>query len=435
MNLHLPRRLSTRLVALVVAVGLLSLALHVWVLYSLMGNVARDFVGHLAARVLLQRALLERTPAAEREAVAQAISEPRFVLVPADAGGDAVIDPPWPAQELLRDVHQRLGRDFELAFVEPRAGPGKRRLRVGFFVQGRAWAALYEPAPPVLAFTGTLVGWPVLIALAVIGALVAGVRMIGRPLAQIGAAIASQDANLAPIAMPAHASLEVQTLVRSFNELAASVRAADETKQQLLAGVSHDLRTPLARLRLRIETQCEPAVAEAAEGELRAVEHIVSQFLAFVHGDSGAGLGADESVLTILDQVVASYAEQRVDVRVAIDAPDARRGELAVRRLLENLIDNAIAHGRPPIEITWRSQGAGRRELGVWDRGSGLSDQQFKAALQPFVRLSGDAAIGHCGLGLAIVALIAGQWGAQLACRRDGQGRFGVVVAWDTPGI
>jgi two-component system, OmpR family, osmolarity sensor histidine kinase EnvZ len=171
-------------------------------------------------------------------------------------------------------------------------------------------------------------------------------------------------------------------------------------------------------------------VADAAEGDLRAVEHIVSQFLAFVQGDRDAGLGQPESVRALVQQVVASYAEQGRQVTFAADATDAQAPDLAVTRLLHNLIDNALAHGAEPVQVVWRAPTADERELTVWDSGPGLSDAEFARALQPFVRLSADTSIGHCGLGLAIVAQVARQWGAQLEGRRDGSGRFGVAVAW-----
>jgi two-component system osmolarity sensor histidine kinase EnvZ len=244
--------------------------------------------------------------------------------------------------------------------------------------------------------------------------------------------IAGQGAAMAPVPVPVGSSTEVRSLVESFNRLVEKVRTADRTKQQLLAGVSHDLRTPLSRLRLRIETQCEPRVAAAAEEELRAVEHIVAQFLAYVHGESGAGMGARQSVLLTADRVVGTYARQGVDIAFVIAAPDASLGELSVQRLLSNLIDNALAHGAQPIEISWRAPAPEVHELGVWDCGPGLEPAQFEAAIEPFVRLSKDAPIGHCGLGLAIVAQIAQQWQATLACRRDAAGRFGVVVTWQS---
>jgi two-component system, OmpR family, osmolarity sensor histidine kinase EnvZ len=307
---------------------------------------------------------------------------------------------------------------------------------------------------------------------------------VGRPLAQMSSAIqAQQQQRLQAIEVPPGASSEVASLAESFNELARAVHEADETKQLLLAGVSHDLRTPLARLRLRIETQCEPLLgqplADELQADLHALERIVSQFLAYVQGEgASANLGALESADALAAQVVASYAAQKL--RVAIegdragreaglrsgtgggrenggeDGRESRREDgrewnheeghgnstgffplpdLALQRLLTNLIDNALAHGRAPVAVALEAERAtGGLRLTVWDHGSGMSAEEFERAKRPFVRLPGARAVlGHCGLGLAIVAQVARQTGATLSCTRDAAGRFGIELRWPAP--
>jgi two-component system, OmpR family, osmolarity sensor histidine kinase EnvZ len=429
-----PRSLLWRLGAFALAVTVISLALHVTVISIWLRPMGERLFTQMAARAQATRIALLATPASGREALAAELGDDQFLVARGAAAKTAVSAQTWlpapnvPIGELLL---ARLGADFEL-----HQGPinplsfDPVRLRLNFSVHGEPWHIEARAQPPTMALLGTGVGWLVLAAAAVAASLLSGLRFIVGPIRDVADRIATQGAAMRPLAYPSGASDEVRSLVESFNRLAERVQAADRTKQQLLAGVSHDLRTPLARLRLRIETQCDAAVAEAAEPELRAVEHIVSQFLAFVHGDSGAGLGAETSMFATIDRVISAYAAQGIAVRTHLRAADERRGALAVQRLLENLIDNALAHGRAPVKVMLRESAAGERELSVWDHGPGLTPAQFESALAPFVRLSKDAAIGHCGLGLAIVAQIAALWGARIECRRDDAGRFGIVVAW-----
>jgi two-component system osmolarity sensor histidine kinase EnvZ len=304
------------------------------------------------------------------------------------------------------------------------------RLCLRFELDGAVWHVLALAHPPTIVLAASLLGWLTLAAAGVLASFLLGTRLIVRPILQLSQRMANQGSELDLLLEPPGASSEVRSLVDSFNRLVLRVQVADRTRKQLLAGISHDLRTPLARLRLRIETQCEPRVAAESEKELHAVERIVSQFLAYLHGESAAGAGAPQSVLMTIAHIAGLYAEQGVMIKCSLEAPDSCQAELAVQRVLSNLIDNALAHGAQPIEISWRAPAADVCELGVWDCGEGLGDEAFRAALEPFVRLKPGGSIGHCGLGLAIVAQIAGQWNAQLDARRNAAGQFGVSLTW-----
>jgi two-component system, OmpR family, osmolarity sensor histidine kinase EnvZ len=430
-----PRSLLWQLGGLALAVSFLSLVLHVAVTSMWISPLGDDLINGLAVRIKLSRELLERAPAAERDAVAARLSDSRLSVLRGEpvppavpSGAWTILRPPGGFQQTLTE---RLGPDYQASLAGPlNMSAAQARLQVAFLVDGQRWHVAHLAKPPIEALLTTGLGWFALAAAAVGICVLGGMRFVVGPIRRVAERITTQGAAFELLDMPTGASAEVHALVDSFNHLAERVQSADRTKQQLLAGVSHDLRTPLARLRLRIETQCTPAVAEAAEVDLRAVEHIVAQFLAFVQGDLAAGLGHPESVLAVARLVVAAYAEQGHAITLVTDAPDAQAPDLAVTRLLHNLIDNAVSHGAEPIEVSWREPAAGERELCVWDHGPGLSPAQFTVATQPFVRLNEDTRLGHCGLGLAIVAQIAKQWQATLACRQGPGARFGIVLTW-----
>jgi two-component system, OmpR family, osmolarity sensor histidine kinase EnvZ len=270
---------------------------------------------------------------------------------------------------------------------------------------------------------------------ATVGALLVSVRLIARPISQLAEDMALQSSQhhgqLQPLPVRADASMELQKLVRAFNGLAEQVSTAAAARQQLLAGVSHDLRTPLARLRLRAETQCEPAVADALTADLHALGRIVDQFLAYVQGDTGITLGTPLPLDQTVRDAVLRYAEAGQAVSAHIEPVHAVVPDLAVQRLLTNLVDNALAYGEAPVEVALRATPDGA-ELRVTDHGKGISAGDFERAQQPFVRLtSARSELGHCGLGLAIAAQMARQLGGRLRTLRDEEGRF--VIALSLP--
>jgi two-component system osmolarity sensor histidine kinase EnvZ len=272
-----------------------------------------------------------------------------------------------------------------------------------------------------------------MLAVVTVGALLVSVRLIARPISRLADAITQQTsqhhAQLVPLPERSDASAELQSLVRAFNGLAHQVSAAAQARQQLLAGVSHDLRTPLARLRLRAETQCEPAVAEALTADLYALGRIVDQFLAYVQGDSGAALGAPEPLDRVVRDAVLRYANGEQAVSAHIEPVAMAVPDLVVQRLLANLIDNALAYGQAPVEVSLRATPDGA-ELCVTDHGAGMTPADFERAQLPFVRLTtARSELGHCGLGLAIVAQMARQLGGRLQARRDADGHFAIAVS------
>jgi two-component system, OmpR family, osmolarity sensor histidine kinase EnvZ len=211
-----------------------------------------------------------------------------------------------------------------------------------------------------------------------------------------------------------------------------SIEQSNATRQQLLAGVSHDLRTPLSRLRLRIETQCEESLAQSMEADLMSLEKITNQFLAYVKGELSNDAGPSSDLASLCKNVVAQYTAEKHDVLFKqIGNASFASPELATRRLLTNLIDNALSHGKAPVMVEVDGTGD-RTTLTVYDHGAGMSETQFANALQPFVRLNpARNALGHCGLGLAIVAQIANQLHATVGVRRaSNTAAFGVVVTW-----
>jgi two-component system, OmpR family, osmolarity sensor histidine kinase EnvZ len=418
--------LARRLMLAVVAVGVLALALQALAMRYWLGPLRDQLIEGTALQVRAVQLALAQVQAPAREAAAQRLQHAalRIVRVRSDSPALQVAsEEPTMARQLRLDLQERLPAGSQLA-VERQSSlpPGPALMRVRWTQDGELWEAQYLVAPPVLAVGITLGSWVVLLALLAAVALALTVRFITRPLEALAGQIGAQAEGLQPLALPRRASREVAQLVQAFNALSAKVQAAQREREALLAGVSHDLRTPLARIRLRVETQLEGETAALLDADLQALQHIVEQFLHYVQGETAPRPGPPVSLQALLRQVGGVQVSTARDHLVA---------ETALRRLLQNLTDNARAHGAAPVTVRLTEEPAAL-VLAVEDAGAGLDAASFERALKPFVRLSEERSqLGHCGLGLAIVAQMARQLGGSLRVREKSATRpFAIELVW-----
>jgi two-component system, OmpR family, osmolarity sensor histidine kinase EnvZ len=437
-----PQSLVARHTVLVLGIGVLSLLLHLVVNLMILRVLSADLVWSMASVVNQQKALLALTPAANRMALATALSSPRHRIerVPADSAWPAADDGLMARHGIVAKLRRQLAPGTQVQIVErddEQAGP---QLLFAFGLDGEHWRIHHQPTSPLLTAGATLAAWLLLLGVAALASVVVGVRWVGRPLGSIAAQLDDATRKLQALRMPADASLEVRRVVDSFNRLVAAKAEADATQQQLLAGVSHDLRTPLARLRFRVETECAqhsaPMAAELAH-DLTVLERIVNQFLGYVQSEQAQVMGKPWPVAEVVAPTVRGFAASGADVAAeTLDDAGLALPDVAVQRLLNNLVDNALAHGRAPVRVSVAPTADHRTlQLVVWDHGAGITEAEFEAVRRPFVRggsstLADNTTHGHCGLGLAIVEQLALHTGGRVALQRDGQGRFGVAVHW-----
>jgi two-component system osmolarity sensor histidine kinase EnvZ len=193
--------------------------------------------------------------------------------------------------------------------------------------------------------------------------------------------------------------------------MTANLRQLEQDRALLLAGVSHDLRTPLARLRLGIEMQARDEATQAGMvADIGEMDRIIGQFLEFARTDGDTALEPCDAV-AIVSACVARYARAGRDVRyVPGPALPVPLRPIAYSRLVANLIDNALAYGAPPVEVT-TTVASGKFVLDVADRGPGIAPGDVQRLKQPFTRASAARAdaggVAGAGLGLAIVDRIA----------------------------
>ena len=255
--------------------------------------------------------------------------------------------------------------------------------------------------------------------------------LINRPLARLAAASRAMAQGRQPASLPERGPVEIREANRSFNQMVADLRQVDSDRAVILAGISHDLRTPLARMQLEIEMAHLPDDARIGmQSDIGQMDAIIGQFLDYAKPTEAASFRAIDVSALLAD--IGREAMRLPDVKVRLDiAPGAHvmGNDTDLTRVINNLIENARRYGKTQdsgiTEIDIRCQAAGKKVLiEVQDHGQGVPDDQINTLMKPFTRM--DTARGQAngaGLGLAIVERVMLRHGAELRVRnRDGGG-------------
>ena len=261
-----------------------------------------------------------------------------------------------------------------------------------------------------------------------------------RPLQRLQQAVTSLGRGQTPERLPETGPREIAALSRRFNEMAKQVEDLLAARTVLLAGVSHDLRTPLARLRLAVEMLVRRPSAELAtqvEGDIEAMDRLIGDVLTLARG---FGHEAAQQVMLpdLLADLVRSMpgATERTEIEAVDITLEVPVG--ALRRILTNLLENALRYGGGQL-VTLRAEATeGACRIGVLDRGPGIPAAEQEAVFRPFYRMeaSRNVATGGSGLGLAIVRQLAAAqgWEVSLQDRPGGGLAVWLKIALPQPG-
>lgn len=217
-------------------------------------------------------------------------------------------------------------------------------------------------------------------------------------------------------------SSEISAAVAAFNLMQERLKRYVTYRTTMVGAIAHDLRTPLTRLRFRIESAPDDLRAKLA-GDVDEMEAMVSATLAFVQDSTHAASRTKLEVSSLLETVMDEAAETGADAAVEWSERTVVDGDpIALKRLVTNLVDNALKFGS-------RARGrvfceAGMAIVEVDDNGPGVPDADIERAFEPFHRLEGSRSreTGGAGLGLAVVRAIARSHGGEvtLANRKEG---------------
>lgn len=272
------------------------------------------------------------------------------------------------------------------------------------------------------------------LSLAMLGAYMI-VSRLNRPLKAMAQAARVVGRGEFPQRLSESGPAEVADLAHAFNQMSHDLQQLDADRALILAGVSHDLRTPLARLRLGVEMcGADPADVDAMVSDIEDMDRIIGQFLEFSRIDGGEGLQAT-ALAELADELVGIYARRGITIAVTITpAPLALARPQALRRAVINLIENALNYAGGAPELTVGLSG-NRPAIHVLDRGPGIPESEVERVKRPFTRL--EAARTNTkgsGLGLAIVdRIIRGQNGEFRLEPRSGGGLNAVIVLQSAP--
>jgi two-component system osmolarity sensor histidine kinase EnvZ len=331
---------------------------------------------------------------------------------------------------LEQEVRQRLGTATRLASEVN----GVRGFWVSFAIDEDAYWVFIERDLLRRDIGYGWIAWAVLATALSLLVAIAITRVVNRPLAALSRAAADLGAGRVPAALPEDGPIEIRTVNQNFNRMVSDLEKLNQDRAILLAGVSHDLRTPLTRMRLELEMSGLPESSrDAMVGDLEQMDMIVRQFLDYaVPSPQRAAESIDLAALVrealVRNRLPAPDSDAEADATPLTPrlSEHIEEGVLVegywpeLARVLDNLVGNALRYGRDAsgrldLEVGLQSVD-GQAVLSVADHGSGIAPQELARLVRPFER--GDAsrsgAVG-AGLGLAIVERVVRLHGARIS--------------------
>jgi signal transduction histidine kinase len=254
-------------------------------------------------------------------------------------------------------------------------------------------------------------------------------RMTTRPLKQLAQAAKDlgNDINHPPLKLSG--TSEIRQAGAAFNAMQARIRQYIFQRTQMLAAITHDLQTPLTRLRLRLEKVADADLQARLIGDLSAMQEMVREGLDLARSMDTTETMQALDLDSLLDSVCADASDARQDVMLEGRAGMALMGRpMALRRCLVNLIDNAVKYGQQASVTVERIAGAAR--VRIRDNGPGIAAAELARVFEPFYRVetSRSRESGGTGLGLTIARNIAEQHGGSIALANHAGGGLEVTL-------
>jgi signal transduction histidine kinase len=385
----------------------------------------------LESDVATSVAILDRLPASERAAWVERLDRGtyRYQLGPGLAGIDTLTAQ---GAGIAGKIRQAVDARFSIRFQSIPVD-GKRLQAHLTLSDGNPLTIDVNPAPimPVAQWLPyVLAAQLILLVLCTWFA----VRQVIRPLVSLANAADALDPNKKTPRLSETGPSEVADAARAFNAMRDRISAYLEERVQILAAISHDLQTPITRMKLRAEIAEDSVDKDKLVQDLAEIEHLVHEGVAYARSAHG---NMEKSSRIDIGSFIESLAYDYQDVGKAVTVTEKIDGTImtrphALRRILTNLIDNALKFGGA-AEISVQKQPIGTVLIRVLDRGAGIPDDQLEAVLQPFFRLeqSRNRGTGGTGLGLAIAHQLALAIGGSLTLRNRKGGGLSAEISID----
>ncbi|MFC0397703.1 ATP-binding protein [Paraburkholderia rhizosphaerae] len=429
-----PRTLFVRLTLIFFAGLALAQFLAFWATMSERDDAQTTFmISNLERDVATAVALLDRVPAGERpEWLPRLMRRNYSFLLGAGVGGAA------PDAKLSEQIGAAIERSIGQRFpVSVNAVPDTRE-HLQAHLQLSDGSPLTIDIRPVARIPLSY-GLPVVLGVQlVVIALCAwlAVRLATRPLIQLARAADTLGPDMTTTRLPESGPDEVVHAARAFNAMQARIRQYMKERIQILAAISHDLQTPITRMRIRTDLLDDAAERIKFQQDLTEMETLVREGVAYgraLHGAAEPPRRVDPDAL--LESLVSDYedAGAKVTLSGSIGTPIVTR-PVALRRILANLLDNAVKFSGA-AELTTAVSNDRRISISVLDRGPGIPADQLETVFQPFFRLEaeGRPRIGGSGLGLAIAQQLALAMNATLELRNRAGGGLEATLVLEKP--
>ncbi|HHT5670470.1 TPA: ATP-binding protein [Raoultella ornithinolytica] len=428
-----PASLRSRLMLMIFFTLLLANALTLsLLLYERMSSARSVMLGNLEYDVATSVAILDRLPAAERPQWLARLARGNY-RYRLSAGVSGHYPDSWRSRDAVRSLQEALSGSYPVSII---AVPGPREhiqahitLHDGAPLSIDLWPRLpaiarWLPAVLIVQFLLLACAWY-------------AVRQVVRPMTRFTRAIdALQPANSAPGMMAEQGPVEVQHAARAFNAMQTRIRDHLQERARILAAISHDLQTPITRMKLRLEMTDAPELRDKLLQDLDNMSRLVREGIAFAR--SAQPLEEKRQRLDLnafLDSIALDYADVGRPVafipaeegRVVLTQPQA------LRRIMTNLIDNGLKFAeRVDIRLSYAMNGD--PIIQVMDNGPGIPEASLEEVLQPFFRLenSRNRETGGTGLGLAIAAQLTSQMPGTLRLGNRPEGGLEAIIRLDS---
>lgn len=310
--------------------------------------------------------------------------------------------------------------------------PSDQRLQVSLALRDGSWVHFHlsVAATPATWSRQALISTLVML----LGTLVIAVwatRWITAPLASFARAAERLGMDVSAHPLAEDGPQEVRAAARAFNQMQRRIRSFVEDRLQMLAAVSHDLRTPITRLRLRTEQlPIETGQQEKMLRDLDEMEQMVASSMAFAKDEATDEASQPFDLAALIGTICDDMTDAGFDAEFDWSGRLVYRGRpLAMKRLFSNLIENAVRYGQSA-----RVQAVslpGRIKVVIMDQGPGIPEEQLEAVFKPFYRLenSRNKRTGGLGLGLATVRTIARAHGGDVHLSNRPEGGLAAVIS------
>ena len=387
--------------------------------------------------------LMESLPAADRTQVARILTDPRLTvtLVPQADDPQGALPPDTAAASFQTKLRQQLPghtvHGYMLRVPVPR-GERSTPFDVGYRTRSVTLVQLDDGGWVRIDYLRPLrlAGWPypllvdiAVLLIAVILLSLIAVRWVTRPLSALSRAANELGRDIRRPPLPESGPAEVRHAAKAFNDMQTKLVRYIEDRTRLLTAISHDLKTPITRLRLRAELLEDDKLKDKFIRDLHDMEHMTNATLDFLRGLEISEAPQPMDLMALLESVQADAEEtgQPVTLSGRVNAAFIGRPQ-ALKRCLENLVGNAVRYGQR-AEISVQDDGR-TVTIRVRDAGPGIPEDQLEKVFEPYYRLEDSRSREHGGngLGLGIARNIAALHGGSLTLRNLSEGGLEAVL-------